>query len=377
MIKLNFVLFFILFPILLIAQNGIVKTYYASGKVESRVSFVKEVLEGTSYWYYENGNIKTEKNYSNGKLNGLVRNYYENGLLKDETHIEDGVLSGVYRSFYENGALHQIKNYEYGQLLSVNTLEYDPNYIAPLTAYNAGKKKQNIDSNDFICSVEICPEPVGGIEEIESNIEYPKLAKQFGLEGNVLLSVTISKKGIPSNIKVIKELGLGCSEAAVAAVGKTMFIPGRNKGEEVEANVTFSLNFILDNDKQNKIVNSQEVTSLRSDSLSDNLNLQNNFISCDIDKCPEPIGGITELLKILRYPAQAKRNNISGNVVIKAKVNEIGFVISAEVIKSLGYGCDEAAKSAVIKTQFYPGQENGADTESTIEITVPFISTNQ
>ncbi|MCB0753353.1 MAG: hypothetical protein KDC52_17915, partial [Ignavibacteriae bacterium] len=81
MLKIYFLLCFFL-TIHLIAQDGIVKSYYGKGKISSRVSFVDDILEGQSFWYYENGNLKTEKNYSNGKLNGVWRNYYESGLLK-------------------------------------------------------------------------------------------------------------------------------------------------------------------------------------------------------------------------------------------------------------------------------------------------------
>ena len=100
---------------------------------------------------------------------------------------------------------------------------------------------------------------------------------------------------------------------------------------------------------------------------------ESSFITCDTENCPKPIGGITQLLKILRYPPNAKRNNISGEVVLKAKVNEIGFVISTEVLKGLGYGCEEAAKSALIKTQFEPAKKNNIDVESIIEVIIPFI----
>lgn len=372
MIKLLLLAFFI--STFVNAQNGIIKTYFQTGKVESRVSFVKEILEGTSFWYYENGNLKKEKNYSNGKLTGISRNYYDSGLIKDETHFLDGVLNGIYKSYYNNGGLNEIVNYESGKLISKTKLIFDDLYLAPLSAYEAGRKKGIIEVDDFICAIEVCPEPVDGLNEIESNIVYPVLAKQFGLEGTVLVSTTIDRYGNPKNIKVLKELGLGCTEAAIDAVRKTKFIPGRENGDEVEADVTFGLRFFIKDKVEKKlpIVASsngiEEITKLPEDSKRD------KFIMCELDECPEPIGGITELLSKLRYPPQAKRNNISGDVIVKAKVNDLGFVISAEVIKGIGHGCDEAAKSVIIKTQFVPGKTGNKDVEGIIEITVPFIS---
>jgi len=376
MINRLFVLLVFYFTFQLNAQNGTIKTYYSSGKVESRISFVNEILEGTTYWYYENGNLKAEKNYSNGKLNGIMKTYYENGLVKDETHIDNGIMNGVNKSYYKNGGLKEVREYQDGQLLSIQNIEYDSSYIAPLLEYTAGNKKNNIENNDFICSMEICPEPVGGIEEIESNIVYPQLAEQFKLEGSVMMMAIINNKGIPENIKVIKGLGLGCDEAAIEAVKRTKFVPGRNNGDEITSEVTFKLNFRLKknaNDSE-KLASGNSLSAAASNSIdTTGILTQTAFISCDTEECPKPIGGIIELLKKLRYPPHAKRNNISGEVVLKAKVNEVGFVISTEIVNGLGYGCDEAAKSAIINTQFEPAKINSKEVESIIKITVPFI----
>ena len=375
MIKLLTVTFFLILNFSFFSQNGIVKTYFSTGKVESRVAFVGEVLEGTSYWYFGNGYIKTEKNYSNGKLNGLIRNYYDSGLLKDEIRYSNGMLHGVSRKYYENGALSEVITYENGQLITLNQIDFDPQYIAPLSAYEAGKKKNKLENNDFLCSIEICPEPIGGIEEIESNIVYPELAKQYNLEGSVLVLANISKRGVASKIRVIKSLGLGCDEAAIQAVKNTKFIPGMNKGNEVESEVSFSLNFRIPKIEENLIAqnNSGEIASEESNKNRIGIEANKKFITCDAEICAEPEEGIIGLLNKLRYPPNAKRNKISGDVIVKAKINELGFVISTEIVKSLGSGCDEAAQSAIIKTQFTPAKSNGIDIESIVEIVVPFI----
>ncbi len=358
------------FSIITIAQDGIVKTYYASGKVERRTSFVKEILEGTSFTYYENGFIKSEKNYSNGKLSGVVKNYYSNGLVKDEAQFRNGMLDGVSKSFYENAGIMEVKNYREGELISSRSISYDENYIAPLSAYKEGKNHRKIENDDFICGLEICPEPVGGIEEIESNIIYPQLARQYKLEGYVLITTKINARGIPENIRVLQGLGLGCSEAAIEAVNKTKFVPGKNNGDIVETDVTFKLKFRI-KEAEDKI----DFSIAQSNQVEPETKKieQSSYIECEIDECPKPVGGIIELLKNLRYPPNAKRNKISGEVKLKVKVDELGFVISTEVIEGLGYGCDEAAQSTVIKTQFNPGRQNGKETETAIEIIVPFI----
>ncbi len=354
-------------------QNGIIKTYYPNGTVESRVSFIEGVLEGSSFWYFENGNKKTEKVYLDGKLDGIIKEYYASGLLKKETHFANGILDGIEKFYYDNGSLKFVKTYNKGELLSRKDLNYDSLYIAPLSLYEAGRKKNIKSESDFICGLEICPEPVGGIKEIEDKIIYPELARQYKLEGNVLVTATINKRGIPKNIKILKGLGLGCDEAAINAVKKTNFIPGINNGSEEETEVTFNLNFKLAKQNSQKINKINNFVGTKEEHQHNNENVVKEFVKCDAEICPIPIGGISELLSKLRYPSQAKRNNISGDVIVKARVNDLGFVIKAEVVKGIGYGCDRAAISAVIKTQFEPGKANGVDLETDIEIIVPFI----
>ncbi|MFZ1288959.1 MAG: TonB family protein [Melioribacteraceae bacterium] len=367
MLKLSFFLYIIL-AINIFAQDGVVKSYYGKGKVSSRISFVNDVLEGESFWYYENGNIKNIKNYSNGKLDNSNKSFYESGLLKEEIHYSDGILNGVSKFYFENGGLKEVRTYDYGKLISVSEIGYDENYVAPFSAYEAGINKKNLSNEDILCDADMCPQPIGGIKEIEKNIIYPELAKKFNLEGKVLVSVVVGIKGETKKIIVHKGLGLGCDEAAIDAVKKTRFIPGVKKGEVVETEILFSLNFKLSENNETKFVTTNET--------KEEVKIEpekKQFIICNYDVCPKPVGGINELLKNLKYPSQAKRNNISGDVEVEAKINDLGFVISANIFKGIGYGCDEAAKSVIIKSEFEPAIQNGKVVESTVKIIIPFI----
>lgn len=371
MFKITF-LISVLFTLSVAAQDGIVKTYFGKGKVSSRVSYVNDILEGESFWYYENGNIKSQKNYSNGKLNNSNRTYYESGLLKEEVHYTDGSLNGVSRFYYENGGLKEVRTYNFGKLISKSELEFDANYVAPYSAYEAGMNKKNFNNEDILCDADICPQPIGGIKEIEKNIIYPDLAKKFNLEGKVLLSVLVGAKGEVKKITVHKGLGLGCDEAAIEAVKKTIFIPGEKKGEVIETEILFSLNFKLTEESNPKFVINSQTDSVKNEIINKDVPPK-QFISCENEVCAKPVGGINELLKKVKYPSQAKRNNISGEVEVETKINDLGFVISVNVTKGIGYGCDEAAKSAIIKTEFEPALQNGKPVESSAKILVPFI----
>jgi len=59
----------------------------------------------------------------------------------------------------------------------------------------------------------------------------------------------------------------------------------------------------------------------------------------------------------LRYPEEALRNGIEGNVQVAYEVNEDGKVIRARVLRGIGYGCDEEALR-LVRLLRYEGVRN-------------------
>jgi len=93
---------------------------------------------------------------------------------------------------------------------------------------------------------------------------------------------------------------------------------------------------------------------------------------CDVEICPEPIGGQKAIQERVVYPAEAKLYELEGTVSVLATIDENGFVKAAQIIKGLGLGCDEAAINAVKKTSFLPGQKDGKPVTSHLTIKVEF-----
>lgn len=68
--------------------------------------------------------------------------------------------------------------------------------------------------------------------KLQSKIEYPELAYQFGVEGTVLLQFTFD--GEIKDLKVTKSVGAGCDEAAIKALKNFPKIYKELGGENVE-----------------------------------------------------------------------------------------------------------------------------------------------
>ncbi len=252
------------------AQNGIVKTYYPDGSVQSEISYVNDVLDGSAVLYYSNGQLRSEKNYDKGILNGWVKEYYETGLLKEEYFVKNGIKDGTHKIYNNDGALKKISNYANGIQTRSQTFGDDTGNKVENTSikiFDTTNKNSIIDSvkvkpqpQKFVrsgikyqCNVEVCPEPVGGLKAIQDNLLYPDHALRYGLEGMVTLSAKVDKEGKITDIIVTRGMGFGCSEAAQEAVKKTKFIPGENNGVTVDSEIILNIEFkIFGNDSSPK-----------------------------------------------------------------------------------------------------------------------------
>jgi protein TonB len=83
-----------------------------------------------------------------------------------------------------------------------------------------------------------------------------------------------------------------------------------------------------------------------------------------VEQNPEFPGGTSAMYKFLgeniKYPASAQRANVSGRVFVKFVVEKDGSIGNVEVMKGIGFGCDEEALR-VIKSmpKWNPGRQNG------------------
>ena len=87
---------------------------------------------------------------------------------------------------------------------------------------------------------------------------------------------------------------------------------------------------------------------------------------------PEPIGGIGAIVKTIKYPDLAKRNNVEGKVYVLAHINENGVAEDVKVVRGIGAGCDEAAIEAVKNAKYNPGQNKGQNVKVKLTMAITF-----
>ena len=92
---------------------------------------------------------------------------------------------------------------------------------------------------------EIMPEIPGGIGAYYILIEYPEEAISKGIEGSLSLIFTVNQDGTTSNILVERSLHALLDSAAVQALRRTRFIPGRHQGETARVRMRLPVRFQL------------------------------------------------------------------------------------------------------------------------------------
>jgi protein TonB len=107
------------------------------------------------------------------------------------------------------------------------------------------EEKKVEEEPTYFVAVEEMPEPIGGIKGIQEKIVYPEIAKRAGVEGKVYVLAFVDQSGIVTKAQVIKGIGAGCDEAALNAVLKTRFKPGKQRGKPVNVQVSIPIIFKL------------------------------------------------------------------------------------------------------------------------------------
>jgi hypothetical protein len=96
-------------------SDGVVKNYYANGKIKAEVPVKNGKRHGIAIQYYQNGKKHVEMTYVNGKNHGMTKRYYENGNLYEETEYRDGEMHGTRKKYREDGKLSTEATFFKGQ----------------------------------------------------------------------------------------------------------------------------------------------------------------------------------------------------------------------------------------------------------------------
>jgi TonB family protein len=122
--------------------------------------------------------------------------------------------------------------------------------IQPFGRAKAIRSRRIADMQEATSPVSTTPYRIGGrtgaphlVSKVEP--EYSEEARLLKYQGTVVLSVVVDVDGTAKDIRLVRNLGLGLDEKAVAAVQQWHFQPGMIGSQPVPVQATIEVNFRL------------------------------------------------------------------------------------------------------------------------------------
>ncbi len=85
------------------------------------------------------------------------------------------------------------------------------------------------------------------LKYLAENIKYPPLARENNIQGQVVLSFVVGKRGEITDVTIIKDIGGGCGKEAVRVVeSMPRWIPGEANGNPVKVRFVLPVRFKLE-----------------------------------------------------------------------------------------------------------------------------------
>lgn len=111
--------------------------------------------------------------------------------------------------------------------------------------------EDNVDDNHIFSYVKNMPSFPGGenalMHFLATNIHYPQLAKETGIQGYVHLKFVVEPTGLIDRVQIVRGIGGGCDQEAVRVI-KSMprWNPGKQMGKPVRVAFSLAVNFRLE-----------------------------------------------------------------------------------------------------------------------------------
>ncbi len=240
-------------------------------------------------------------------------------------------------------------------------------------AFSFSKKAE--DNEKAFTTVETIPEFKGGIDAlmnyIGNNLKYPADAIDKGIEGKVLIRFIVTKEGKVSNAEVLRGIDPSCDAEALRVVeAMPDWIPGKQKGENVNVYYTLPISYKLGHKKEDKSTVKFQPPQIKNDKAATKQSYT------QVEEMPKFPGGEQALMSYLRenikYPLEEASKKIEGNVIVRFIVDKEGKVKDATVLRKVNDGLDaEALRVVNGMPDWIPGKQDGKNVN--VYFTLPIM----
>lgn len=188
------------------------------------------------------------------------------------------------------------------------------------------------------------------VDQYTSPPLYSDEARSLGIEGRVVLEVTVGVDGKPRGLQVTHGLGFGLDQNALVAVRDWHFVPGRRNGRPVESSLRVDVEFSLKTAELNESIANDMATRIGP-----------GVTPPQVVYRSEPVS-----------PANGRNATPGGVVVLDAIIPEDGIPRVIRVIRSLNWQFDESAINALKQWRFSPAMKDGNPVKVRMNVAVEF-----
>ena len=215
---------------------------------------------------------------------------------------------------------------------------------------------------------------------IAANLQMPPEAKAQGVGGVVIMEFVIEKNGMVGEVKPLKDPGMGLGTEATRVINllktkKIKWTPAENEGKKVPFRYTVPVSFNLNLPEGTKSVSKESDTKV-SNEILDIAEVMPRYAGCDTitnDSIDCTFMKVVSHVKAnLKYPDEAFKNKVQGQVVTEFVVDTDGSIKNAMVKKGIGSGCDEEVLRVIgLMPNWIPGMQSGKAVK--VRMTLPIL----
>lgn len=222
----------------------------------------------------------------------------------------------------------------------------------------------------------------------QRNILYPSAARKTLTIGKTFIGFSVDETGNISNVITLGDAPTQLNEEVVRVLKtiRNASEVGINEPNNYAISVNFGLTYNRGNGTRDLLNYEPNLTfkgrKLISDFVvmgyADNSSVADTTtVFNGVEQQAEFPGGMNAFAKYLqdnlKYPASAQRANVSGKVYTQFIVKKDGSISNLQVLKGIGFGCDEEAMRVIQSVlKWNPGRHKGEIVNSTFVVPINF-----
>jgi TonB family protein len=219
---------------------------------------------------------------------------------------------------------------------------------------------------------------------VQAPPNYPPELKRKGTEGFAEVAFVVDAQGNVQNVRVLSSSMREFERAAMEAISKWKFKPGRKGGKPVATNMSVPINFRLDG--AGKTTSSPQAGPVFAAASSAPTAADGKTTPATAARIV-PVQPVTPTVYSLKeldaipsptlqaapvYPADLKRMGVEGRVIVTFVVDANGLVQNVGVVDSTDPRFEVAALRAVSRWKFKPGRKGGKPVATALDVPINF-----